>query len=456
MEFTVEEISPVKRKVAINAAPEEVDAAIAGAVALYKNQVRLDGFRKGKVPAAVVEKRFHDSIYKDAREDLINVHINELFEKTGLEPIGGINMEGDEKPLERGKEFSYTMEFDIMPKFDLPPYEGLEVEEAESVNDEEMVQRLLKRFQKGQGKILPVEGSAPAVDGQIANIDFQGFIDGEPMEDLKFENYDLTIGEDEALPEFIELVKTISPGGEGEAKITFPEDFINPSVAGKTVDMKVKVHAVKKLELPPLDDEFAKKMGKESLEVFVNGVREKSLEGIKDLHKGESQRKLLDGLLKLVDFEIPESLVNSQLRLLLTDTVARLEREGKHFSSLGKSMPELADELRPRAREMARTQILLLAIAKKEGLEVSEREISNHILYECLTSGANYREYRESMEKNGMIFQLRDKLLEDKAMDLVYERANVRIVPEEKSGEAEKGETADRAGEGAASKDEAE
>lgn len=429
MEYSVEEISPVKKKVGISIEPQEVEAAILGAVTLYQDSVKLDGFRKGKVPASVVEKRFHDRIYDEARQDLINVHINDVMQKLGVQPVSGINITGAEAPLERGKGYSYSMEFEVLPQFDLPPYEGLEVEqEAVRVDDAEVTE-VIERIRRDRAKVAPVDGNAPAVDGQIANLDFQAFENGEPVPGIKAEGFDLSLGEREALEDFEALVKTIRPGEEGEGEITFPADFVAQDLAGKTVTMKVKVHAVKERQLPPLDDALAKSMGQENVDKLKEAITDSYLKTRERLHKGAAQKKLLDGLLKMVDFPLPEAMLEADLRTLMTDLAVRMERQGKRLDALGKTEEELRKELLPQAEEATRSLILLLSIARKEGLEVSDQEVMAQIYQNSLRTGQDFKALQQEYERNGVIFLLRDRLLADKAMDRIYAKATVKEIP---------------------------
>lgn len=429
MEYSVEEISPVKKKVGISIEPQEVEAAILGAVTLYQDSVKLDGFRKGKVPASVVEKRFHDRIYDEARQDLINVHINDVMQKLGVQPVSGINITGAEAPLERGKGYSYSMEFEVLPQFDLPPYEGLEVEqEAVRVDDAEVTE-VIERIRRDRAKVAPVDGNAPAVDGQIANLDFQAFENGEPVPGIKAEGFDLSLGEREALEDFETLVKTIRPGEEGEGEITFPADFVAQDLAGKTVTMKVKVHAVKERQLPPLDDALAKSMGQENVDKLKEAITDSYLKTRERLHKGAAQKKLLDGLLRMVDFPLPEAMLEADLRTLMTDLAVRMERQGKRLDALGKTEEELRKELLPQAEEATRSLILLLSIARKEGLEVSDQEVMAQIYQNSLRTGQDFKALQQEYERNGVIFLLRDRLLADKAMDRIYAKATVKEIP---------------------------
>ncbi|WP_308620592.1 trigger factor [uncultured Desulfovibrio sp.] len=434
MEYSVEDISPVKKKVTITTEPQEAEAAILGAVALYRDSVQLDGFRKGKVPASVVEKRFHDRIYDEARQDLINVHINDVMQKLGVQPVSGISISGAEAPLERGKGYTYSMEFEVLPAFELPPYEGLEVEqEAVRVDDAEVAD-VIERIRRDRAKIVPVDGTAPAADGQIANIDFEAFENGEPVPGVKAEGFDLTLGEREALEDFEALVKTIRPGGEGEGQISFPADFVAPDLAGKTVTMKVKVHAVKERQLPPIDDELAKAMGQESVDKLRAAITDSYVKTRERLHRGAAQKKLLDSLLKMVDFPLPEAMLEADMRTLMTDLAVRLERQGKRLDALGKTEEELRKELLPQAEEATRSLVLLLTIARKEGLEVSEQEVATQIYQNSLRTGQDFKTLQQEYERSGLIFLLRDRLLADKAMDRVYAKAKVKEVPPAEAG----------------------
>lgn len=428
MEFTVEEVSPVKKKIAITVAPEEVDAALAGALALVKQNAQIDGFRKGKVPAHVVEKRFHDSIEKEARDNLINVHINDIVTKTESRPMSPIKMTGDDQPLRKGQPFTYSMEFEVMPAFDLPPYEGLEVEEETPGLAEEQIDGLIEKIRKEKAPIVPVDGNQPVRDGQIAVLDFQPYENGNPMEGWKATAINLEIGAGEALEDFENLVKTIPVGHTGEKSITFPEDFLSPELAGKTVLMKVTVHAVKERRLPEINDELARNSGFKDLADMRKKLADSAEAVMGNLMKAEAQKKLLDMLVKQTSFPLPPNLVKTETYFLISDYAERMERMGKSIAATKDDLEKLRQETTPQGEIRAREKIILLNIAKKENLEVSQEEVVREIYRGSQKMGLDFKEYYARMEDSGMVFQLRDNMLCDKAMDLVYERANVKKV----------------------------
>lgn len=447
MEYKVEEISPVERRVDIKVTPEEVDAAVLGAATLLRESVKLDGFRKGKAPLQLVEKHFHDKIYDEAQRDLVNVHINEVLQKLDATPISGINIKGTDRKLEKGKEYEYTLDFEILPQFELPQYEGLTVEQETGEVKDEDVEKVLQKIRERDAKIVPVDGTAPAKNGQIANIDFEFFEDGKPVEDYKVSGFNLELGAGEALEDFENIVRGIPVGNTGEGPIHFPEDFIDEKIAGKTLTAKITVHAVKERDLPALDDEFAKKRGSENLEQFKKSVRDDLNRNLVKLQKGAAQQKLLDQMLKMTDFPLPPSLVKMEQRLVLTDLASRLESQGRALSALGKTLDQLLEDAKPRAEEMTRSQVLLLSIAKKENLNVTDQEVNLQIFSNCMRSGEDYKTVIRNMEESGMIYEMRDRLLADKAMDRVYEKANVIMVEGEESDQQKETAKAENASE---------
>jgi len=426
MEYVVEDISPVKKKVNVSLDAEEVNAAIAASVAVYRTSVQLDGFRKGKAPASVVEKRFRDKIYQEAKQDLFNVHINEVLQAGGFAPVSGIELDGGE--LTRDEALNYSFSFEILPEFEIPAYEGMEAEQEKAVVDPNEVQLVIDRIRRDKSTLHPVDGNKPPVDGQVAVVSFEAFEDGKPVEGIKAQNFELSLGERQALEGFEELVKTIPLGEEKEGDISFPADFINPELAGKTVSMRIRVHAVKERRLPELDAAFAKSMGVEDMDKLREGITASYRKNRENLHRAAAQKKLLDGLLKMVDFTLPESLVNLNVKSLLADMQGRLERQGKNLAALGKQYEELRAEVLPEAESITRAQVFLLCVARKEKLEVSEQEIDNHLYQTAMRSGEDFHSLKDAYVKSGMIFHLRDRLLADKAMEAMFAKVTIKEI----------------------------
>ena len=247
----------------------------------------------------------------------------------------------------------------------------------------------------------------------------------------------MSIGEGQTLPDFEALVCSLKPGEETEGPVAFPDNFFNPEFAGKTVTMKIKMQGLKERKLPEVDDAFAQKAGGlESVEKLRDSVRQSYMKSRDDLNKATAQKTLLDNLLKLTDFPLPESMVESNINILLDDMRQKLERQGKDLSILGKTEAALKEELQPEAEMRARAQIFLMTVARKNELSVSEQEVDMQLHRMALQAGEDPAAVKDYYVKNNLVFALRDRLLADKAMDAIYAKAEVtKVAPKEPTAE---------------------
>jgi trigger factor len=427
MEYKVEELSPVKRKVAVDVAVEEVNAALAATVALYRKSADIKGFRKGKVPSSVVEAKFRKQIYGEATTDLINYHINDILAAIKLSPLSRIDV--DAKEMERDENFSYSFSFEIAPTFDLPQYKGLAVEEEEVSVDPQQVQDVIERIRQNMAKTVIIKEERPVVDGDIAVIDFQAFQDGKPMEGIAANKFELPLGEGNSLPAFEDIVKGMTPGQTTEKELTFPEDFLNDKLAGQTVTMQVTLNAIKERKLPEVDDDFAELAGGyASVQDLRDAIEKSYLSTRKQLVKGDAQKKLLDGIKAAVSFDLPESAVEEQIDKQIVELQGRLERQGKSLDSLGRTPAELRAEQRPQAEDVVKSSLVLLAIATAEELTVDPQEVDLVLQKMAASTGQDFHSIKDYYEQHNLMIPLKDRVLADKAMDLIYENAQVTTV----------------------------
>lgn len=439
MEYKIEEISPVKVKIDISIPLEEVDKAIKAASETYRKNVKLDGFRKGKAPAALVEKHFHNEIYDEARQNLIGKNIDKVITEIDRKPVSGAVPKGTDAAPQLGTEYAFSIEFEVLPRIDLPVYEGLTVDQEKAVVEDKDIDRMVERLFTLASKYKKVDGIAPAKDGQVANVDIEILEKGEPLSDLAQKNYDHDLDGD-GLPEFDEIIKSIPVGNTGEKDITFPEDFPDETMAGKTLTVRVKVNAVKEK-----DRSFLENMEAEKLNDMREGLRNIYLAQTSVENRQKAEEALLDQLLKQVDFPLPESMVDFEIRNILGDIQTQLKHQGKNLNDLGKPVKDLIEQVRPQAENFARNQVLLMAIAQKENLDITEDELIESINKDCERTGESLKDAVRVLRDNGMIFKWRDRMLADKAMELVYSKANVEMVePEKKVAPKETGEDAEK------------
>ncbi|GAB7023979.1 trigger factor [Salidesulfovibrio brasiliensis] len=435
MEYKVEEISPVERKINVTVPAEEATAAVSAATAMYRMRTDIKGFRKGKAPASMIESRFHKQIYGEATTDLINLHINQILGEVGMQPLSRIDVDHD--LIKRDEDFEYSISFEVAPKVELPNLDGLKVEEEKAVVQPEELEKVEERVIDNAAEVKVLEDARQPKDGEVATVSFAAYQGDKVIDGIKAENFDLPLGEGQALPEFEELVKTLSPGEDGEKEVTFPADFINENLAGQTVLMKVKLHAVKERVRPEMSDEVAKKAGFESVEKMREIIEKSYLDSRKQLAKSKAQQDLLKQAMDGVDFPLPPSMVEDRIDRLVKDTEYKLDRQGKSLASLGKPMEQVREELREEAEQTVRSEIFLLAVASEEGLEVTREEIDATLGQLAMQNQMPLHELKKYYEDNNLIMPLKDRIMCDKAMESIYDRAEVTEV-EPAAAEGEK------------------
>lgn len=429
MKYTKEELSPTKVKVVVNVDAQEINAAIDAGVAMQQKGITMSGFRKGHVPAGLIEKRFKGQIYHDAANDLTNVHINKILAELKLVPVTGLNITPTPIEIERDKDIEYTVEFEHMPNFELPDYEGLEVEQtrvAEATPEE--IDKLVEGLRKDRGKMAPVEGTGPAKDGEFVNIDFSVVVDGKEEQSVKGIEYE--VGQVRAFAPLDELVRSVKLNESGEKETTFPEDFIAENLRGKTGTMHVHVYAIKAMKYPT-DEELLTIFKKGSMDELRKSCNDVVVDRQNVLARSEAQNKLLEKLIKMVDFPLPEALVEGELAAFVQREQQRAQCVGKKLSD--EQIKEVREKNREQAERQVKSYVLLRKIAEKEGLEVSERELQFEVanMARRMSDPANpinpqdlYKYYAE----NGMLFSVRDQLLINKAVEAIYAKAKVTMV----------------------------
>ena len=429
MEYTVEDVTSVKRSIKVHVPEDEVHASLAATTAMYRKDVDIKGFRKGKAPTSIIEGKFKKQIVAEATTDLVNLHINEILGELKVSPVSRIDFDGGE--LEKGQAFDYTISFEVMPEIDLPAYEGTTVEEEAPVVNEAEIEAVMDRIRNNAAEVVPVEMPRKPVNGDIVTVSFKARKDDAVIPGLQADNFELSLGEGHALEPFEEMVKTLEPGQSTAGPMTFPDDFLNTELAGQTVEMDLTLHAVKEKKLPPLTDELAKKAGGfESVEKMREAITKSYMESRRQLHRATAQKKFLDELLSRVSFEIPPSLLGRHLDNLVGEAVHRAERQGKTLEAVTGMDPEAyRAHVTPQAEELARAEIFLLTVARKDGVEVTEQEVDFHLRQLAARMGQDFHELKQFYSQHGLIFEVRDKLLADKAMERMYSKVNVVELP---------------------------
>ncbi len=443
MQYTVEDTSELKKKVTITVPAEDVDAVLKRLIENYRRNVTLRGFRKGKAPLGMVEKRFYSEIYGDAATRMVEEHMDTVVKETDLVPVSRVEFDGE--AVERGKEYVFSLRFEAMPQFELPQYEGLLVEQETSEVSDEDVESVIERLRGRMADTVPAPDDRAAAEGDVAVVTFEGKLEnGEIPPGVSGEGFEVSLGEGQVLPDFEKIIIGLKKGDSGEGPMSFPANYFNQELAGKTVAVTLTLTELKERRLPELNDEFAVNAGGlETMEQLRAGIRQSYERSRSDAHKAAAKEKLLDRMLENLEFPVPDVMLDMNLRIIAADKRDKMGWEpgaagaaDAGIEATQKSDDELREEVRPEALKRTRAQVLLLTVARKNNLTISDFEADMQLRRMAMQSGQDYKALREYYHSSNILPALKERLLEDKALDFIYGKATVTMVPPQKDDAA--------------------
>lgn len=382
MSLQVEKLEKNMAKLTIEASAEEFEKAIEKAYQKSKNKINVQGFRKGKVPLALVEKMYGASIfYEDAANEIIPMAYEKAALESELEIVS--RPEIDVVQIEKGKPFIFTAEVAIKPEVTLGDYKGIQVEKKEvTVTDEEVMDRIEKEREQNS-RMLTVD-DRPIQKDDIAVIDFEGFVDGEPFEGGKAEGHSLTIGSGSFIDNFEDQLIGKSIGDEFDVNVTFPEEYHSEELAGKPAVFKVKINEIKAKELPELDDDFAQDVSEfDTLDEYKENIKATLKESKEKELKTAKENEIVDKIIENASMDIPEPMIESQVNQMAEDFAQRMSYQGlsldQYFQFTGMDSRKFIESLRPQALKRIQSRLVLEAIVKAEGIQVSEEELDKEL-----------------------------------------------------------------------------
>ena len=424
MEIVVENLSDLTRKLTITLPKETVGPALDKAFAKINKEVKLKGFRRGKIPQSVLVKNFGEQVQAEVGEKLVQDSYFDAVEKEKLEPV--VHPEITEHSFPENGTFVYVALVDIKPQFDLTAYKGLEVERPVATVSEEEINKEIDLLQRHQAVLQTADADHGIAMDDVAIVDFQGFHDGKAMKEVQNQNFSVDIGMHRLGKDFEEKLLGLKKGDKTLYEITFPADYPNPMLAGKNVEFKVDIKDVKVRIKPELDDEFAKDIKPEltSLEDLKQDIRTRLQKTKDDALKGDIDDKLMHKLIELNPFEVPQRLVNYEIQEMLKQTEENLKRSGLTFESAGINLDDLVNKNKEVAEKRVKGDFLLKKIAEIEEIKIADEDIQRG--YQRIAD-----QYRMTLDEVKKYFKRREEILpfmnelhNEKVLNFLREQAN--------------------------------
>jgi trigger factor len=419
----VEELGPTRVKLTIEVPFEELKGSLDKAYREVARQVRVPGFRPGRVPPRIIDQRFgRGMVLEQAVNDAVPQLYGQALQDNDVFALGQPDLEITK--LDDGKELAFTAEVDVRPRFEIPDLHGLPVTVDTAVvtpdEVEEYIGGLRERFASLRGVERPVE------DGDFTSIDLSASVDGEPVEDAQVSGYSYQVGSGSLLDGLDEALTGMSAG----ESTSFSAELVGGEHGGELADVTVTVHSVKVKELPELDDEFAQSASEyDTLGEFRAGTRGQ-LETMKRMQQvGQARERALDAVLSKIEIPLPDSMVNSEAQMRRESLDEQLERSGTsiddYLASSGQSAEQLETDITDSARRSVKAGFVLDQLARQEELNIEQDELNSFVIEQAYRMGVQPDRLAQELADRGQIGSVITEVLRGKALTLITERATV-------------------------------
>lgn len=427
---TVKKLSETSYEVSVTRTGDELSHLKEHVLSHFKD-AKVDGFRPGHVPAKVLEQKFQKEIEGEILNHIISEEYQKAVVENELRPIADPRLEKYEN-----KEGTVEVVFviPVLPAITLGEYKGVEVEKETLDITDEKVNAEIERLKEGAAKLKEVEADATAELNDVANIDFEGFIDGEAFEGGKAEGFDLTLGSHSFIDNFEDQIVGHKKGDEFDVTVMFPENYGAENLAGKPAIFKVKVNSIKRKEEAELNDDLAKELGYDSLEDLKVKTRESLTKREETRINNEFKGKVVEAVVANTNVEVPAELTNREVEYQINRFAQQLQMQGisleQYFQMTGQTLDKMREESREMAEKSVKTELVLSEITKAENIEVNDDEVNAEIDKMATMYGMDKEALLADVRKSGnyarFIDETKYRLSHEKTIDLLVNSAKVK------------------------------
>ena len=436
MSVKVENLEHNMAKLTIEVSAEELEKALNTAYNKQKRQISVPGFRKGKVPRAMIEKMYGAEIfYEDAANELMQQTYPSAIDESGVDIVSRPTV--DVVQIEKGKPFIYTAEVATRPEVTLGKYMGVTVTKIDTSVTEDEVEAELENQRNTNARTVTVT-DRPVKEGDTAVIDFEGFVDGVAFAGGKGENHPLEIGSHSFIDTFEDQLVGKNVGDELDVNVTFPEQYQAADLAGKPAVFKVKINEIKAKELPELNDEFAQDVaGVDTLAEYKEELKKNLTEKKENEAKKTKEDEAIQKIIDKSKMDLPKAMIDTQCETMVNEFAQRIAQSGlsmdQYLQFSGMTVDQLKEQVRPEAETRIKSSLVLEQIAKEENIEVSDEDINAEIEKMAKAYGMEadkLKEYMGDSEKESMKRDLAITKAVDLIMENVKERAKAKTKKE--------------------------
>ena len=438
MEVTITDLSPCKKQLRIEIDAEAVNAKFDSVAKDFRRHAHLPGFRPGKAPLANVMRSYGDKIGEEAKRTLMSDSYAKALKENGLRPV--IMPEVEELQFGHGKPFQYLATLEVTPAFELPEYNGLEVEKERRTVTGADIDKALDTLREQRVSYTDVD--RPAGEDDFIVVNFTGTIDDKPITDLvkvargltEQKNYWLNAKHNPLIPGIVEALIGSGKDDKKTVTVTIPDDFIYEELVGKEARYEIEIVQVKEKSLPELDDKFAKGFGAESMDKLREGVENDLKNELEYSQKKSVRNQCVDKLLDAVNCDLPETIVNEATRVGVHNIVQQNHQRGVGKEVIDENKDRIYANAKADAEVRVKANYILSKIAEKEGIKVTDQELSRQVAAMATQQKVKPQKLAQQLKDNGTIYQVQEEIMNAKVIDLLEEKAKVTEIdpkPEE-------------------------
>ncbi len=428
MAVKTEQVETNLVKLTFEVSAEKFEEGMQKAYQKNAKKISIPGFRKGKVSRQMIEKYYSPSIfYDDAVNFVLPDAYEEALKESGVDAVA--RPEIDVEEIKKGEPVVFTALVTTKPEVKLGKYKGIKIDKIEHNVTDEDVDRDIEATRNRNARMITIEDRA-VENGDIAVIDFEGFADGVAFTGGKGENYELEIGSGSFIPGFEEQIIGAEIGGELDVNVTFPEEYHAEELKGKPAVFKVKVHEIKKRELPELDDDFASEVSEfETFEEYKNSVKERLEKAAEARVKDETENAVIEAAAEKSKIDIPKAMIDEQIDRMINDFAQRLAYQGmaleQYLQYTGSNIDAMKESFREQAEKQVKISLTLEAIAKTEGIEANKEEVDEKIVEMSKQYNMELDKLKELLRPED-IEGIERELLFEKAIQIIVNNSSVK------------------------------
>ena len=427
MKSTVEKVSNLQRRLNIEIPATVVAGAFDKVFKGIQRQAAIKGFRQGKAPIATIKSMYGEQVKNDVAQELIQKHYFDALQEHKLDPISYPEFEFD-VPSDT-TDFSFSANFEVRPEIALKKYEGLEVQTEKFVVDDQKINDVLENIRTARAQLVDVLEVRPATLSDVAVIDFEGFVDGKPLEGGAGKDHNLELGANQFIEGFEQGIVGMKVGDQKTINLKFPDPYHSADLAGKPVEFKVTLNKLKKKDLPELNDEFVKSLGGfESLDKLKATIREDLEQNEKKRIDNDLKNRLLKELVRNNPVEVPPTMMNDQKKALIEDMRKRMTEQGMDEAGFEDYAKKWDVDFQTTAGDMIQSGFLVDAVAKKHDLRWTQEEFDAKLDEYVKQTGIDMERIKEFYSKPEQAQRLTYMITEEKVIAFLLKSAKLKEV----------------------------